>query len=66
MGGDPIKRNKAFIVNTTRSDDTPQKIAELCGIIWNSKSEMESWSNFYINPVDKAAKQDPDLKEILL
>ena len=42
MGGDPIKRNKAFIVNTTRSEDTPQKIAELCGIIWNSKLEMES------------------------
>ena len=36
MEEDPMKHNKAFIVNTTRSEDTPQKIAELYGIIWNS------------------------------
>ena len=42
MGGDHMKRNQAFIANTTKSEDTPQKIAEFCGVIWNSWSEMES------------------------
>ena len=36
IGGDPIKRNQSLLVNTTKSEDTPQKIAKLCGIIWNS------------------------------
>ena len=57
---------KAFIVNTSKSEDTPRKIAEFCGIIWNNWSEMESWSNFYTSPTGKAARQDPDLKEMLL
>ena len=33
MGGDPMKRNQAFIANTTKSEDTPQKIVEPCGVI---------------------------------
>ena len=34
MGGDPMKRiTNAFIANTTKIKDTPQKIVELYGVI---------------------------------
>ena len=56
---------KAFIANTTRNEDTPQKIVKLWEVIWSSWSERRGWNNFYISPMDKQVRQDRDLRDML-
>ena len=41
MGGDPMRHNKAFTANTTKTEGTPQRIVELFGVIWVSWSKKE-------------------------
>ena len=47
---------KTFIANITKTKDIVQRTIEICGTTWNSWSERESWSSFYIIPVARGAR----------
>ena len=57
---------RAFIANITRTKNILQKNVEICGTIWTSWSERESWSSFCIIPVVRGARQVQNPGEMLL